>query len=350
MWDGISDAGVLALVGLFGGLLLGMAARIGRFCTLGAIEDLLYQNSSVRFRMWILAIGVSTVFVFALSVIGQFDPTQSIYHQTSWSPLVSILGGLVFGYGMSLTGTCGFGALARVGGGDLRSFVIVLVMGIASYVALSGPLAGARVALIESTDLETDVISYPGLIHQVIGMPQAAVGIALGGVLVLVAVSSSEFFRNKSAMLWACVVSLAIVSGWYGTYWIANQGFASTAVMSHTFSAPLGETLLFIMTSSGGGLSFGVGSVFGVLAGAFFGSVIKGHFRWEACEDPRELKRQILGAVCMGFGAVFALGCTVGQGISAFSVLALSAPVTFAAIFVGAAIGLRQLITGFANP
>ena len=105
--------------------------------------------------------------------------------------------------------------------------------------------------------------------------------------------------------------------------------------------------MLYIMTSSGRSLTFGVGSVAGVLAGAFVGSLIKGHFRWEACEDPRELRRQILGATLMGVGAVLALGCTVGQGLSAFSVLAFSAPVTMAAIFLGAAIGLRQLITGF---
>ena len=149
-------------------------------------------------------------------------------------------------------------------------------------------------------------------------------------------------------MLWGALVGLAITSGWVGTSWVATHGFMLQPVQSHTFSAPLGESILFLMTASGGGLSFGVASVFGVLAGAFCGSLIKGHFRWEACEDPRELKRQILGAVCMGFGAVLAFGCTVGQGISAFSVLSLSAPVTFAAIFAGAAIGLRQLITGFA--
>ena len=85
----------------------------------------------------------------------------------------------------------------------------------------------------------------------------------------------------------------------------------------------------------------------GVIAGAFAGSLIKGHFRWEACEDPRELRRQITGAILMGVGAVVALGCTVGQGLSAFSVLAYSAPVTMAAVFVGTAIGLKQLITGF---
>ena len=101
------------------------------------------------------------------------------------------------------------------------------------------------------------------------------------------------------------------------------------------------------MTASGSSLSFSVGSILGVVAGACLGSFSKGHFRWEACEDPRELRRQIFGAILMGTGAVLAVGCSVGQGISAFSTLAYSAPVTLAAIFAGAAIGLRQLITGF---
>ena len=107
-------------------------------------------------------------------------------------------------------------------------------------------------------------------------------------------------------------------------------------VVSHSFAAPLGDTILWWMTGSVRPLSFAVGSVAGVWAGAFLGSLIKGHFRWEACEDPRELRRQILGASLMGAGAVIAMGCTIGQGLSAFSVLAFSAPVTMAAIFAGA--------------
>jgi len=101
------------------------------------------------------------------------------------------------------------------------------------------------------------------------------------------------------------------------------------------------------MTASARAPSFAVGSVAGVAAGAFIGSLIKGHFRWEACEDPRELRRQIFGAGLMGAGAVIAMGCTIGQGISAISVLAFSGPVTLASIFAGAALGLRQLIVGF---
>jgi hypothetical protein len=101
------------------------------------------------------------------------------------------------------------------------------------------------------------------------------------------------------------------------------------------------------MTASGNALSFSVGSVLGVMLGAALGSWSRGQFRWEACDDPRELRRQIGGAALMGPGAILAVGCSVGQGISAFSTLAFSAPVAFLAIFAGATFGLKQLITGF---
>ncbi len=143
------------------------------------------------------------------------------------------------------------------------------------------------------------------------------------------------------------MVGLAIVSGWAGTQYVRQVGFDATQVVSHSFSAPVGESILYAMTGSAREISFAVGSISGVWIGAFIGSLIKGHFRWEACEDPRELRRQIIGAAIMGAGAVIAMGCTVGQGLSAFSVLAISAPVTMLAIFAGAAFGLRQLIVGF---
>ena len=347
--DNLPDVWALTIIGFAGGAVLGLAARLGRFCTLGAIEDFLYQGSSVRLRMWALAIAVATFGSFALVAAGHLDLSQTTYQQTAWSPPASILGGLLFGYGMSLAGNCGFGALARFGGGDLRSFVIVLVMGVAAYVMLSGPLAAMRVAFVESTTLPTSYLGYADLAAAIVGAPVSIIGMAIAACIGVAAFSSNQLRRDKNAVIWACAAGLAIVSGWAGTQWVANTGFSATTVHSHTYTVPLGETLIFLMTASGGGLSFGVGSVFGVLVGAFSGSLIKGHFRWEACEDPRELKRQFLGATLMGFGAVLAVGCTIGQGISAFSVLAFGAPVTFAAVFAGAALGLRQLITGFST-
>lgn len=344
----LTDSQTVALIGLFGGLLLGLAARLGRFCTMGAIEDLLYGGSDVRMRMWALAIGTAMTGSFGLMAAGLLDSSQTFYLSIRWMPMASIIGGLMFGYGMALAGNCGYGAIARLGGGDLRSFVIVLVMGVSTYVVLAGPLAPLRNFFFHQVPVTTDI--PPGLAHHaaaLTGLPLAPIGIAVGLLICAAALASSGLRHEPKAIFWSVMVGVAIVSGWAGTQWVHAHGFEALPVVSHSFSAPVGETILFAMSGSLRPVSFAVGSVGGVWMGAFIGSLIKGHFRWEACEDPRELRRQIIGAAVMGAGAVIAMGCTVGQGMTAFSVLAISAPVTFLSIFAGAALGLRQLIEGF---
>ncbi len=347
MFEMLGDRVAVALIGVLGGLLLGLAARLGRFCTLGAIEDLLYGRDDTRFRMWILAIGVAVLGTYALVATGLLNPAQTVYLSAAWSPMASVLGGLTFGYGMALAGNCGYGALARLGGGDLRSFVIVLVMGLAAYATVSGPLAWVRVAVFPVSPAGADLPGMAQGLEQVTGVAAPVIGMGFGAVLIGLSLLGGSLRTRPAAMFWSVIVAAAILSGWAGTQWVARHGFDGVPVVSHTFSAPLGETMLYAMTATGRSLSFGVGSVLGVLAGAFAGSLIKGHFRWEACEDPRELRRQIVGAALMGVGAVVAVGCSIGQGLSAFSLLAYSAPVTFLAIMIGAAIGLRQLIVGF---
>ncbi|WP_292291789.1 YeeE/YedE family protein [Marivita sp.] len=351
MLESVPEHILVAAVGLFGGILLGLAARLGRFCTLGAIEDLLYGGSDTRLRMWGIAIGIAVLGSFGLMAAGVIDGGTTYYLSIAWLPWASVIGGLMFGYGMALAGNCGFGAVARLGGGDLRSFVIVLVMGVSTYVVLSGPLAPLRNMLFpQAAVLPGDIA--PGIAHAAAhwsGLPVTAIGMSIGLAILALSASSRAFLDSPKSAIWAGVVGIAIVSGWAGTSWVADTGFEALPVVSHSFAAPLGESILWWMIGSAQPISFAVGSVAGVWFGAFIGSLIKGHFRWEACEDPRELRRQIFGAALMGAGAVVALGCTVGQGISAFSMLAFSAPVTFLAIFAGASFGLRQLIVGF-NP
>jgi uncharacterized membrane protein YedE/YeeE len=145
MLDILPEPVIVAWIGLAGGVVLGLAARIGRFCTLGALEDLFYGGSVERVRMWGIAIGVSITASFAAQALGWVDLTNSIYLSATWNPWASIAVGLAFGYGMALAGNCGYGALARLGGGDIRAFIIVLVMGIFAYMTIAGPLAFMRI-------------------------------------------------------------------------------------------------------------------------------------------------------------------------------------------------------------
>lgn len=345
MLDVVGEANTAALLGLLGGICLGLAARIGRFCTLGAIEDVLYGSDDKRLRMWGIAIGVAVIGTQSAAQFGLIHLPDTAYLDRVWNPWATVIGGLLFGYGMALSGNCGYGALARLGGGDLRAFVIVVVMGLSAYLVMSGPLAHARVWLFPEINGAT---SAQGL-GQSLPVPPALLGLVIGVALIAASLSSPAMRNSPSYVAWGALVGLAVVSGWIGTHWISTTGFDAEPIETHTFAAPIGDTIIYAMTASGNTLSFSVGSVLGVVLGAAIASFAKGHFRWEACEDPRELKRQILGAALMGPGAILAVGCSVGQGIAAFSTLAYSAPIALVSIFIGAAFGLRQLIEGFAT-
>ena len=342
--EGIPGPALAAIVGLIGGLALGYAARIGRFCTLGAIEDALYGSSYDRLRMWAFALGLGILGCTALIAGGLLDTGETFLIRDGWSPVASIIGGLVFGYGMALSGACGYGALARLGTGDMRAFVLVGIMGVAAYATLFGPLSGLRIWISELPFLRQESIApLPDLARDATGLPGWSIAVLISTPLFVWALRTEAAGR---VALWGGMVGLAIVAGWAGTAVIAANSFEVIDVRSHSFSAPVGETLLYLMISTSKPIGFAVGSVCGVVAGSVIGSLIRREFRWEACEDPRELKRQVIGAVLMGGGSVLAMGCSVGQGLSAFAILSPSAPVVTLAIFAGSALGLRHLIFG----
>lgn len=335
-----------ALVGLGGGLVLGLAARLGDFCTLGAIESAVYGGNQTRLRMWGVALGVAILGTFGLAELDVLAFSNTFYHGITWNPIASIVGGLMFGYGMAYTGNCGFSALARIGSGDLRALVSVIVMAIFAFMTLGGPLAEIRVLLFPSSD-STELQGFAHLLGALTSLPVflfAAV-IALG--FFIWGISYKGLRAAPKSVFWAVMVGLSVVGGWLGTSLLADTSFQAVDVQSHSYTAPLGRSLIYLMTSTAGGVNFSVGSVAGVILGGFLGSMIKGYFRWEACEDPQELGRQMMGAALMGIGGVIALGCSIGQGLTAFSTLAYSAPVTLAAIIVGSLVGLRRLVSGF---
>ncbi len=335
-----------ALVGLGGGVILGLAARLGNFCTLGAIESAVYGNNQTRLRMWSVALGFAILGTFGLAQIGVLDFSDSFYHGINWNPFASIFGGLMFGYGMAYAGNCGFSNLARIGGGDLRALVSVIVIAIFSAMTLGGPIAVVREWLFPQTDSQ----SLQGFAHLLAGwtsLPVFLFAAIIALVMIVWGLAYPGLRAARASIFWAFMVGVAITSGWWGTSLIAEASLDGLDVQSHSYTAPLARGLMYMMTSSAGGLSFSVGSVAGVVLGGFLGSAIKGHFRWEACEDPQELGRQMFGAALMGIGGVVALGCTIGQGLTAFSTLSYSAPVTLGAIVLGTIFGLRRLVSGF---
>lgn len=342
----LSPGTIAALGGLLGGLVLGFAARWGRFCTLGAIEDATLAGNTTRLRMWGLAIAVGIAVTYGLHGSGAIDISQTFHIASPTTLLATLVGSFIFGLGMSLVGTCGFGTLARIGGGDLKSIVTFLVMGITAYATLRGAGAYLRLELGSAEDNGASQAGFAFALQSMTGIPATAIALVLAALLAALCLSSSAIRADKKTLFTAVLVGLTICFGWVVTGILAYDPFDPYPLESFTFSAPVGETIIYVMTMTGASLKFGIGAVAGVVLGAVATTLVQRYFRWEACDDAREMRRQMLGGVLMGFGGVTAFGCTVGQGLTAASALAFSAPVALIGVYVGAWIGLHALVHG----
>jgi len=339
--------------GLFLGAVIGAASRWAQFCTLGAIADAVIVSDRRRLRAWILAIAIAIAGTQVLHMSGAVDIGQSIYLRGSFGWLGALVGGAMFGFGMALVGTCGYGTLIRLGGGDLRALIDLITVGIFAYLTLSGPLAYVRTAVIEHTDLTSNSMASPGipdLFALVSGLP---VGAARPIIAVLIVAALLHFcfcdktFRScRKEIAAAIIMGLAISAAWLATGYLGQDEFDPSPPVSFTFVRPLGDSVLFAMLSSGMSLNFGIASVFGVLLGAHLVARAKKDLRREGFDGDKEMVRHLTGSALMGIGGILALGCTIGQGVSGISALALSAPLTLTTIFAGAALGLRYLEEG----
>lgn len=334
--------------GLAAGAVLGVAGRAGRFCTLAMLEDAFFGSDFRRLKSFALAASVALLATQALAAFGIVDLSRSIYLTASIGLGGAIIGGLMFGVGMALVGTCGFGTLVRVGGGDLRAIVVFLVLGLSALATMRGITGMLRLKLIEPLSLRLPEGSTQTLTSLLGagGAMRAILVVAIAAALAFWALADGRLIRSPRLLASGLAVGATIAFGWFATGWLADDEFDPARVASLTFVAPLGDAILYIATFSGARLNFGIGSVAGVVAGSFAAAMLARGFRWEACDDARELKRHMTGALLMGIGGIMSLGCTVGQGLSAFSTLAVSAPVTMVAIACGARLGLEFTMTG----
>lgn len=330
-------------LGLGIGVLLGVCARLGDFCTMGALEKALLGRDFRRLHIWSLALGVAILSSHLADALGLADIGRTFYFSIAWNPIASIAGGLLFGYGMSMAGNCGFGALVRAGDGDIRSVLIVVVLGISTYATLAGPLAPLRVLIFP----QRDQVGRHGMGEawaSLTGLDAVWLAMLSGAGLIVAGLWHPRVRGSLLTLICATGVGLTVALALIGTTFLADHSMGAIQVEGPSFTAPVGRTLLYVMTATGVLPSFSVGLVFGTLAGAVIGSLWRRSFRWEACDDPRELGRQLGGAIMMGIGGVVAMGCTIGQGLTATSLLAWSGPVTLAAITAGAWVGLQRLL------
>jgi uncharacterized membrane protein YedE/YeeE len=339
-----SAANIVILAGLLIGLVYGGVGLLSGFCLMSSLRGWWAQGDSRLVRSYALAMGVAIAATQLLAVRQVVDLGKSIYLQPTFSAPLMFVGGMLFGYGMVLSNGCGSRALVLLGRGNLRSLVVVIVLGIAAEVTLKGLIAPGRIELLQWTQITASITSLPTLIAKLGVSETFARSLAapiVSAALIIFAFSHAPFQRAWGQIAAGIIVGLLIAGGWYATSYLGADDFNPTPVTSLTFVAPIADTLQYLMLSTGLTLNFGIVTVAGVFAGSLVTALATQRFHWEGYSSPQHMLRSVSGAVLMGIGGVAALGCSVGQGLTGLSTLALASFVAVAGIFFGTAIGLR---------
>jgi len=347
-------ASLVAWLGFFLALIFGYVANKTSFCTMGAVSDVVNMGEWGRMRAWLLAIAIAMLGTNLLVYFGYFDIAQTYYTRGTIYWFGALVGGLLFGVGMTLAGGCGQRTLVRLGGGNLKSVVVFMFLGYSALVTMNGVL---RIPLDSVLRAEVFTFHLEGMqtLPAMMGMGDAVSHLSWAVVLALIILafvfSSKEFRENRDNVLAGIVVGLVVAAGWYVT---GHLGFSENEFMertyvgtdsklaeSMTFVGPLAYTMDLWAYWRDKHVTFGVASVFGVVTGSFICSVFNHSFRWEYFNTPQDMFRHIIGAVLMGFGGIAAMGCTIGQAVTGVSTLAISSFIVFFGIVAGAAITMK---------
>ncbi|MBN8283197.1 YeeE/YedE family protein [Zoogloea sp.] len=353
------DIATLAWLAFGIGGVFGYAAQRSNFCTMGAIADIHIMEDWTRLRMWALAAASAVAGTTALQMGGLIDVHGSIYTGTRLIWLSHIVGGLLFGIGMTLASGCGAKTLVRLGSGNLKSLVVFVFLGLSAYMTLRGLFGGWRSAWLDPVAITLDSHQdLPSLIATRFALDPRSAWLACGGIaaggLGLFALSSREMWR-PAPLLGSVAIGATIVAGWYLSGHLGflpedpetlEPAFLATnsgRMESLSFVAPLAYTLdlLMLWTDKSRSVSLGIALSLGVVAGSLLAALLTRSFRIEGFRDAPDLARHLIGATLMGFGGVTALGCTIGQGLSGLSTLALGAVLTVLAIAAGASLSIR---------
>lgn len=335
----------------------GAIANRTNFCTMGAISDVVNMGHWGRMRMWLLAIAVAVLGTSALHASGLIDLSKSVYVRPNVTWLSYVLGGLLFGVGMTLASGCGNKTLVRIGGGSLKSIVVLVFLAVAAYMTLKGLFAVWRASWLDPVSLDLGARGVAG--QDLASLAAVAFGVerrmalavlapVVAATLLAFAFADREFRASRDHIFGGIAIGLLVVAGWYmtghlgygenpETLEVGYLGTNSRTIESLSFVAPSAYTLELLMLWSDKSLAitFGIAVTLGVVAGSAAYAIATHSFRWEGFTSAEDTGRHVVGGILMGAGGVTAMGCTIGQGITGLSTLALGSILAILSIVAG---------------
>jgi uncharacterized membrane protein YedE/YeeE len=344
-------------------VVMGAVTSKTNFCAMGAVSDWVNIGNTGRMRAWVFSMAVALAGVIGLEAAGVVNLSSETfppYRTANFAWIRYLLGGFMFGVGMTLASGCGNKTLVRIGNGNLKSLVVLAVGAACAYLMMWTPLF--EKAFLPWVAATTINLQAYGVANQELGTILAGMfGMAMSrhlNIVVALAVlagmlvfcfKSADFRYEHDHILGGAVIGAAIVAGWWltggpvGREWKEYADMATVVpsrvqVQSYTFVSPMGDTLRYLLEPANFSLvNFGVVALAGVILGSSLWAVLTGQFRIEWFASWGDFVNHVIGGVLMGTGGVLSMGCTVGQAITGMSTLAIGSILTFFAIVIGAA-------------
>lgn len=340
MLDTWGDANILVLTGALVGLIFGFAAQRSQFCTRAAVIDAFDRKSWDRFSVWCLAFGACLASVQTLVFVGGLQTADARQIGMPGSLTGAVLGGLLFGAGMIFTRGCASRLLILSASGNLRALLVGLVFAVTVQASISGWLAPARKAIVGWWPVDggpaRDLLHLTGL------GPTGGLVLAWLTLATAIYLFFKTHHRRWRLAIFSLITGLSIALGWGLTQAIASQSFEAITIQSLSFSSASAEMLMRVLSSATpSSLGFDAGMLPATFVGALLGALLGGDFKIEGFRTESRLGHYLIGAVLMGFGAVLAMGCTVGAGLTGGAIFSVTAWLTLIAIWLGATMSCR---------
>ena len=339
------------------GSLMGAVVQRSKYCIAAACHAPVTTGDLTQTRSYAMSLFVAILGTQLLYRFGQVEILSSIYISSPFTWLSYIFGGLIFGIGIVYAGGCASRILVRAAEGDLGALASVMAFIFSSGATLWGITALIRVNYFNTFTLNMQSQYLPDIMPSV---PQWLILVVMEGLLVLFMVRAP---RNSEWRGWkwptaGAAIGMTVVMAW----WL--NGVAHTTIpliddfsftgledpallqnwrpKSLTFALADAQAFRYLILWTGETINFAVSTVFGVIFGSFAAALISGTFNWVA-PPLQQFKYNLAGGLLMGIGAVLALGCNIGQGLSGISTLSVGSFLTMTFIIVGAISGAKYM-------
>lgn len=332
------------ITGLFVGFLLGFVLQRGRFCVVGAYRDLFLTKKATIFIALFIVIALQSVGVWILHDLGIIAFKNREFY---W--LSTIIGGIIFGFGMVIAGGCATGTWYRAGEGLIGSIVALFCYALGAAMTKYGALHFIQ----ENLNVYT---TRDSMIFQTLNVSPWVLVIVLCLATLFFALKELSKPKLKIARLkpkkegishilfekaWhpfvtAILVAIIAIVAWVLSTWSGRaDGLGITT--------PSANLMIFLTTGNTGIVDWGVFLVLGIFIGSFSAAKLSNEFRFRL-PDMRTLALSACGGILMGFGASLAGGCTIGNGLVQTSLFSYQGWVAMIFFIIGAYIATYMFI------